>query len=169
MTKQEIYEKIVRLTAELTVINIASKIFEAAKTGEPEEVETVFETFKKENSKLHQEIIDFGEKYNEINDCLDKEIFAELRNCNGYWVFDPTKINAANFYLLTLIVGSDDSEFFRWTDGSADKYIEAIKEEGYEELSKFANSDIWTDWVGENKEYLDIYRFLVGIFRGDFQ
>lgn len=162
MTKQEIYEQIVRLTAELKSINLAQRIFDAVETGNPEEVRSVFESFKKENSIMYRGLVKFGKEFNQLElEDTDKRIFV-----NGI-IFDENIIEALSLYTLTFFANINDYYLFDWTTESADRFVFAIKKAGYERLSEFIREYSWIEWIGEGKEeYPDIYNLLIAIFEG---
>ena len=66
MTKKEIYENIVRLSGELTKIQIPEKIFNAAKAGDAQKVDTIFDAFPEYYPFLYQEIVRFGQEFNKL-------------------------------------------------------------------------------------------------------
>ena len=66
MTKKEIYENIVRLSAEISKTQIAEKIFDAAEAGDVTTVDAIFDAFPEFYPELHQEIVCFGEAFNQL-------------------------------------------------------------------------------------------------------
>lgn len=165
MTKQEIYEQIVRLTSELKSINLAQRIFDAVETCNPEEVQSVFESFKKENSIMYRGLVKFGKEFNQLElEDTDKRIFA-----NGI-LFDENIIDALSLYTLTFFANINDYYLFNWTTESADRFVLAIKKTGYERLSEFIREYSWIEWIGEGtEEYPDIYNLLIAIFEGKIE
>lgn len=172
MTKQEIYEQIVQLTAELHATNVAEQIFSAAKEGDPKKVEEVFETFKKEKPGLYQKIVEFGEKYNEIinNDWEDGEIFTiEEDKERGYFIFDANIIDSLSFFVFICFANIDNIYLFCLVDDSATNFVKAFEEAGYEEIAEFIANFSWIDWVGEDEDmYSTWYELIVAIFEGEF-
>lgn len=165
MTKQEIYEQIVRLTGELQFVNLADKIFDAVKTENPKNVENVFETFRNESFELHQRIVSFGKEYNELaaRSASDANIFGIA---NDEFVFDPLKVDASNLYVLTFFGKIDEIYLFSWGTESADRFILEIEKDGYDELAEFISSNSWLEWIGEDEEYA-LYELLIAIFKGE--
>lgn len=66
MTKNEIYESVVRLTAELAQTNVAQKIFNAAAEGNAVKAQTIIDVFPVFYPELYQKIVDFGKDFNEL-------------------------------------------------------------------------------------------------------
>ncbi len=66
MTKQEIYEQVVRLTRELAETGIVEKIFDATALYDPDRIDTIFEAFPDFYPELYDEIVEFGWKYNAL-------------------------------------------------------------------------------------------------------
>lgn len=164
MTKQEIYEQLVRLTAELKSINLAQRIFDAVETGNPEEVQSVFESFKNENAKMYRGLVRFGEEFNKL-ELFDTRMFGD-ENDNEI-LFDENIIDALTLYTLTFFAKINDYYLFNWTTESAERFVVAIKKAGYESLSEFIRDYSWIEWIGEGtEEYPDIYNLLIAIFEG---
>ena len=172
MTKQEIYEQIVRLTSELHSTKIVEKIFAAVKTGDLRKVEDVFETFKKENAELYQKMVSCAEQYNKksATATASVEIFGMSNDENeGMVIFDTSIINASAFCVFTFFGSIDEAWLFRWRTKSSEAYVSGLKKDGYEELAEFVCSDSWIDWVGEVEEYTTLYELLIEIFNGKFK
>ena len=160
MTRQETYEQIVRLTSELTAINLAQRIFDAAKTGEVEDVKTVFKAFKEQNPKLHQKIVNFGEGYN----ITKLQIFGEK---SWEFKFDPNKINPPNFWALLLIARISDYYLFAWRQEKIEPFVLSIKEELGEKVGRFVEGVQWMVLIEEeDNQYSKTSELLVGIFKG---
>ena len=84
MTKNEIYESVVRLTAELAQTNVAHKIFNAATEGDAVKAQTIIDVFPVFYPELYQEIVDFGKEFNKLvgeSEEDKKEFRAILQDC----------------------------------------------------------------------------------------
>lgn len=167
MTKQEIYENVVQLTAQLKVTNVAVEIFETAKTGDVKAVENVFERFKNEKSELYQRIVAFGEEFDEmIVTGREGEIFGEEEDIEeGIYVFDPEKIDALSFYALTFFGNLDEIFFFAEWEYDVHPFLQALEESGYEEVSNYVCCQSWVYDVGKDEECPTLYHFLVNLFQ----
>ena len=66
MTKNEIYESVVRLTAELAQTNVAQKIFNAATEGDAVKTQKIIDVFPVFYPELYQKIVDFGKEFNKL-------------------------------------------------------------------------------------------------------
>ena len=66
MTKKEIYERVVRLTTELSQTHIPEKIFNAAIEGDYKKVDAIIDAFPEYYPNLYQEIINFGDEFNKL-------------------------------------------------------------------------------------------------------
>ena len=110
MTRQEIYDSVVQLTADIKKTGVAEKIIEAAKTGDPEKVESVFEKFKEENADLNARIAKLYELRNYKEDSKI-EVFGDDE---GYFTFDPNIIDPLNFEILTFFIGIDDFDLIHY-------------------------------------------------------
>lgn len=98
MTKNEIYEGVVRLTAELAQTNVAQKIFDAATDGDAVKAQTIIDAFPMFYPELYQKIVDFGKEFNKLvgDSEEDKEDFKKLlENCE-FMMYDlaQTKVIA---------------------------------------------------------------------------
>ena len=168
VTKQEIYEQIVRLTSELHATNVAEKFFGAAKEGDSKRVEEVFETFKKENLDFYLKVLNFGVAVRTISYGKPIDVFSsEEDKENGSYVFDNDTINAVTFYALMLLGGMDEFYLFNWGTESSENFVKAIEDAGYEKLANFVDNWSVYDYVGSSEKYQTIYDCLVGIFEGD--
>ena len=65
MTKQQIYNIIVSLTAEIKTTDVGLKIYEAAKAN-GQKVKEVSETFMTEHPELYQKMCSFATEYNKL-------------------------------------------------------------------------------------------------------
>lgn len=84
MTKNEIYESVVRLTTELAQTNVAQKIFDAVAKRDAVKTQLIIDAFPMFYPKLYQRIVDFGKEFNKIigDSEEDKEDFKKLlENC----------------------------------------------------------------------------------------
>ena len=66
MTKNEIYEKVVRLTEELANTKVAKKIFSVALEGDAVKAQTIINAFPYYYPELNQKIVDFGQEFNKL-------------------------------------------------------------------------------------------------------
>lgn len=86
MTKQQIYEQVVQLTAELAKTKVAEKIFDFAMNGEAVKAQMVIDCFPVYYPELYQKIVCFGEEFNKLigNSKEDNEKFKKiLQDCEG--------------------------------------------------------------------------------------
>lgn len=171
MTKQEIYEQVVHLTSELHTVGVAEKIFSAAKTGDASNVESVFETFKKENTELYERIESFGHKFNKFiegnESRRDGEIFGEEECVTA---FDANVVDAPSLYTLTFFANIMEIYIIDWTTRSSDAFVEAIREAGYEKMAVFIETESWQHHIGKkDKEYDNLYELLIAIFNGELE
>lgn len=175
MTKQEIYEQVVFLTAELNSKSFAKNIFDAAKEGDSKKVEEVFENFKKENSDLYQSIVKLGEEYTQLwKECHIFEvahIFGSTENNEkGVHILDREKIDSLSLCALMFLAKIDDYYMFQWDCKSYKIFVDDIAAAGYKELMAFLMYHSWMDYIGEDsEEYSNIYELLVAIFKGKFR
>ena len=153
MTKQEIYDTIVSLTAEIKNTNIAFALFEAAKSEKGRrKVEEVAETFKKQYAELYQRMCSFADGFNvAIEQSLTKcngEIFGIDEDfVDNIHVFDSNAINPSSFFVLTFLTEIRSAYLFAGsiimiksdmylTDDAI--YVDALeKESGSLELAEF--------------------------------
>lgn len=66
MTKQEIYEQVVRLTGKLAETGIVDKIFDATAFGDADRIDTILTAFPEYYPNLYEEIVEFGWRYNNL-------------------------------------------------------------------------------------------------------
>lgn len=171
MTKQEFYEQVVQLTAELSSTGIAKKIYDTAKTSDAKDIEAVFESFKKENSELYQRLEDFGIRLNASMMPLYRIDYYSFGEKKDYLVFDPKEIEAISFYALLIFAKIEcGTEIFKEGSTSYCKYIEAIRESGYPELAEFIDKEYyWFLQLLCNEYYPTIYKLLADVFKGKFR
>lgn len=167
MTKQEIYEWIVRLTAELHATNFAREIFNAVENEDSEKFDSTFKSIKQNDSGLYLKIFGFGKICNDL-EREERGIFGDAENKKrGIFLFDAHKIDALSFFALTILADIDDGDFFvNWDTQSSEVYLEAIKETGYLKLHKFIEDHAW---AVEITEYSSLYNFFSDIFKGKFE
>lgn len=160
MTRQEIYDSVVQLTADIKKTGVAEKIIEAAKTGDPEKVESVFEKFKEENADLNARIAKLYELRNYKEDSKI-EVFGDDE---GYFTFDPNIIDPLNFEILTFFIGIDDFDLIQSDslENILDIIDDSISLDGYEELGEYLINSNWTD--DAEFEGVTLYEILADIF-----
>jgi len=88
---------------------------------------------------------------------------------NGAYVYDNNIINAVTFYVLILLAKIDEFYLFKLETESAANFVNAINETEYGKLATFVAIGSIFDFIGEGKDYQNIYEGLVGIFKGDFK
>jgi len=111
VTKQEIYEDVLRLTSELTASGVVDKIFAAASRDNGRDVDSVYESYTEDNLELHERIVSFGEEIN--RNVTDAEIFAaEEDQENGVTVFLENTGFARSFYVLCVFALVHEEHFF---------------------------------------------------------
>lgn len=188
MTRQQTYDTIVSLTAEIKTTDIGLKLFEAAKSGDGKKVKEVSDTFITEYPELYQKMCSFATEFNKpIEESetfafgFPEAIFGLKRDeKNGIYTFDPNVINASSYFALTfltdvldlyLFIGEAtevDGEFV--TDDSA--YLNALKEEsGSSDLAKFLEMASFSEdelgcLIEVGFEYSNIYDLLADVFAG---
>ena len=167
MTKQEIYEWVVRLTAELHATNFAKEIFDAVKNEDSKKFDSTFKSIKQDDSDLYLKIVGFGKICNDLIP-EKREIFGDLEDEeNRIFLFEADKIDALSFFALAILGDIEDGDFFEdWDSQSFKVYLEAIEETGYLKLHKFIETHYWK---GEINEYSSLYKFFVDIFKGKFE
>ena len=191
MTKQQIYETIVSLTAEIKTTEVGLKLFKAAKL-DGQEVKEVSETFINEYPELYGKMCSFATEHNKLiaeNETgIDTVIFGlEKDEKNGIFVFNPDVINAASYFALVFLTGIDDSYFFTGEymevdygeenatvfDDSA--YFDALEEEsGSSYFVRFLGNGFFNEeeleWLKESGfEYSNTYDLLADVFAGKLQ
>lgn len=167
MTKQEIYEWVVRLTAELHATNFAREIFNAVENEDSEKFDSTFKSIKQNDSGLYLKIFGFGKICNDL-ESEERGIFGDAENKKrGIFLFDADKIDALSFFALTILADIDDMDFFEnWGSQSSKVYLEAIEETGYLKLHKFIENYSWKQKINE---YSSLYKFFIDIFKGKFE
>lgn len=185
MTKQQIYNTIVSLTAEIKTTDVGLKLFEAAKS-DGQKVKEVAETFMSEYPELYQKMCSFATEFNRLMEesetGTDAEIFGpEKDEENEIFVLDPNVINAPSYFALTFLTDIDDSYLFTGeyievgddeyvTDDSA--YLDALEEEsGSSDLANFLGTAFFSEEELEcledhGLEYSNIYDLLADVFAG---
>lgn len=185
MTKQQIYNTIVSLTAEIKTTDVGLKLFEAAKS-EGQKVKEVSETFKRENPELYQKMCSFTTEFNKLVEESETgheaEIFGpEKDEENEICVFDTSAINASSFFALTFLTDIDDSYLFTGKIIKLDEYMflladsaymDALEEEsGSSDLIYFLGIASFSEeeleyLAGCGFEYSNIYDLLADVFAG---
>lgn len=181
MTKQQIYDTIVSLTAEIKTTDVGFKLFEAAKLN-GQKVKEVSETFMTEYPELYQKMCSFATEFNKLIDESDTCIFGlEKDEENEIFVFDPNVINVPSFFVLTFLTDIDDlylftEEYIEVEDEeyvtSFDPYYETLEEEsGSYDLVDFLGSAYFyeeeLEWLKDyGYEYSNIYDLLTDVFAG---
>lgn len=185
MTKQQIYDTIVSLTAEIKTTDVGLKLFEAAKSG-GRKVKEVSDTFITEYPELYRKMCSFTTEFNKLMEesetGTDAEIFGpEKDEENEIFTLDPNVINAPSYFALTFLTNIDDSYLFTGeyievgddeyvTDDSA--YLDALeKESGSSDLANFLGTAFFSEeeleCLRENRlEYSNIYDLLADVFAG---
>lgn len=180
MTKKEIYEQVVALTAGLARTKVAEKIFSFANEGDPVKTQEVIDNFPKEYPELNQKIVSFGEKFNKlIDDAKTRDegaVFGiKTDQKNEIFVFDTNVIDALSFYAFAIFAKIDETYLFMTTDGSCndvcpwDNPADAVEAAGHYSLAVFVSNFSFIDWVGEDEDCATtVGELLVDIFAGEF-
>ena len=188
VTKQEIYNTIVSLTAEIKATDVGTKLFEAAKV-DGQKVKEVAETFMSEYPELYQKMCSFASKFNEFieanEDGIEGEIFgSENDESKEIRVFDTNVINASSFFTLTFLTDINVSYLFDGTyiELEADKYVtddsaylDALEEESdSSDLPDFLGIAAFSEEELEcleeyGYEYSNIYDLLADVFAGKLE
>lgn len=185
MTKQQIYDTIVSLTAEIKTTDVGLKLFEAAKLN-GQKVKEVSEAFMTEYPELYQKMCSFATEFNKLIEesetGTDAEIFGYEKDEKAeIFVFDTSVINASSFFAFTFLTDIDAAYLFTGTyieleedkyvtDDSA--YLDAIEEEsGSSDLADFLGSAFFSEeeleWLKDcGYEYSNIYDLLADVFAG---
>lgn len=167
MTKQEIYEWVVRLTAELHATNFAREIFNAVDNEDSEKFDSTFKSIKQNDSGLYLKIVGFGKICNDLKR-EERGIFGDSEDKKRrIFLFDVDKIDALSFFILTILTNIDDVDFFQdWNSQASKAYLEAIEKTGYSKLYKFIEDHSWSV---EINEYSSLYELFIDIFKGIFE
>lgn len=188
MTKQQIYNAIVSLTAEIKTTDVGLKLFEAARL-DGQRVKEVSYRFTTEYPELYQKMCDFATEFNKLVEESktgnDAEIFGLKRDEeNEIFVFDPNVINSSSYFAFTFLTGIDDSylftnEYFEGDNGEYvtdfSAYLEDIeKESGSPNLANFLGNASFTEEELEcledcGFEYSNIYDLLTDVFAGNLK
>lgn len=174
MTRNEIYEQVVKLTAELAQTKVAEKIFSYADAGDAEKTQAAINLFPDEYPELYEKIVSFGKKFNELvyeeTSEYDVCIFGtKADEDDNRYVFDTKVIEPLSLYVLTIFGKFDDWALFIDWD-SEENFFDALREVGYRAFSEFVACYSWTDWVGgEEEEYATVGDLLVAVFADEFE
>lgn len=171
MTRKEVYEQVVRLTAELAQTKVAEKIFSNAEAGDAAGTQAVIDIFPNEYPELYKEIVNFGRKFNELVDETNDETWVwepEEDEANNIHVFDTNVIDSLSLYALTIFGEFDDLYLFLDWD-SEENFFKALEEAGYSAFAEFVGCYSWTEWVGEEEEYATVGDLLVDVFAEEFE
>jgi len=185
VTKQQIYNIIVSLTAEIKTTGVGLKIYEAAKVS-GQKVKEVSETFMTEHPELYQKMCSFANEYNKLIEeskiANDAAIFGpEKDEENGIFLFDLNEINATSYFVLMFLTEIDDTylyteEFYEYEAVRErtviSEYLDIIEEEsGSSDLALFLGTGFFNKeeleyWNDFGFEYSDFYELLADVFAG---
>lgn len=153
MTKKQIYETIVSLTAEITTTKVGPMLFEAAKEN-GQKVQEVCENFVDQYSDLYDKMFTFSDEFvkliEESKTGCDAEIFGlEKNEENDVWVFDSNIIKASSLFVLTFLTDIDYAYLFRgeYIEIGEDEYITAFSPY-FDALEKESGSSDFVDFLG---------------------
>jgi len=166
VTKQQIYDTIVSLTAEIKATDVATKLFEAAKSEDGgQKVKEVRENFITQNSILYEKMMNFASEVNQLIEESetgnDAEVFdIEQDEENGIFMFDLNVIDASSYFAFTFLSGIDDSYFFTveyYIAAGTTAYFDALEEKsGSSELVNFLAI---ASFIEEEFEFLEFDGF----------
>lgn len=113
VTKQEIYEQVVRLTTELAQTKIAEKIFSAAAERDAVRVDMIIDAFPQYYPELYQRIISFGEEFNKLvgDSAEDNARFDEIMQQCCHLMYNLAQTNVIGQIAEVADTG-DASELF---------------------------------------------------------
>lgn len=117
MTKDEIYERVVRLTEEISETHVARRIFYHAKYGNVEMVNAIIDSFSEYYPNLFDAIAQFGWEYNKMvgNSAEDIQEFDDIwEDCAS------VMYNLAGTKIIADIIDAEQA-------GDTEKVMEAIK------------------------------------------
>lgn len=178
MTKTEVYEQIVRLTAEIKHSGYAKKLFEAAKENKIIEFNKLYEEFMEEYQEVYQQIIWFGDEFNRTIEASEKkyiyEIFGSRRNKKKkMYVFDTKQIDVLSFLLFIIYSKIDDAYLFENNtrfNVSLQFILDELYDLGYNRLAEFISGYCFAEFIGDGVDkYSSVYGLLTAIGRGVFE
>lgn len=177
MTKTEIYEQIVRLTADIKYSGYAEKLFKAAKQEKITEFNRLYGEFMEEYQDIYQQIIWFGDEFNRSIEASEKkyiyEIFGSRRDKkNNIFVFDSDIIDVLSFLVFIIYSKINEAYLFENNTGfnvSFQFILDKLYDLEYDRLAEFISGYCFDDLVGNGEDqYRTIYDLLTAIFRGVF-
>lgn len=178
MTKAEVYEQIVRLTADIKYSGYAKKLFEAAKEEKIIEFNQIYEEFMEEYQDVYQQIVWFGDEFNRTIEASEKkyiyEIFGSRRNKKKkIYVFDTDYIDVLSFLMFIIYSKIDDAYLFENNTGfnvSFQFILDELYELGYNRLAEFISGYCFSEFLGNGVDkYRSVYGLLTAIGRGVFE
>ena len=178
MTKTEVYELIVRLTADIKWSGYAKKLFEAAKQEKITEFNQLYKGFMEEYQDVYQQIIWFGDEFNRTIEASENkniyEIFGSKRNRKrNIFVFDSDRIDVLSFLMFIIYSKIDDAYLFERNtrfNVSTQLIVDELYNLGYAHIAEFIVGFCFTDLVGDDEDqYCSIYELLTTIGRGVFE
>ncbi len=170
MTKKEIYEQVVELTAKLAQTKVAERIFGAATEGNVAKTQQIIDSFPENYPELSQKIVSFGQKFNKFVTAYEAdelEIFGkEADEANGVFVFDTSIIDVLSFYVLNILGHMNEVYFFYGENGYfADRYFSAIFEATNEAFRNFVQDCSMLDCISTKT----VGEVLVEVLADDFE
>ena len=177
--QEKVYRNCEMLMYDLAQTKIISQMAETSELGDFTKLKEVVDNFKKNDSALVKKLISFQkdfEKYEECNKTgLEGIIFGiKADDKKGMFVFDPNKIDALSFYLLTILANISDSYLFGGDLSGGEVYDYADTAKPFiAELKKAAGGNLadfvlWYDFKEGVEEYTNAGELLVAILNGNF-
>ena len=177
MTKTEVYELIVRLTADIKWSGYAKKLFEAAKQEKITEFNQLYKGFMEEYQEIYQQIIWFGEEFNKyLKNAQSKdsyEIFGSKEDKeNEVFLFDTDRLDVFSFLVIVIYSGIYEKHLFKsdnMLNVSLLNIAGKLEQKGYTKLSFFVFRYSFSEFLGDEEDkYRNIYLLLTAIERGVF-
>lgn len=173
MTRQEIYQKIVRIADELEDVNFSKRLFDAVQNRDKETFNRLIELLKRYKSRAYNDIIELGNRINILMNTHNKSnfvIFSDKEKTNkGINFFDVNKYDSLTLFTISLLGKFEIGDLFEnWgSSNSSFAFAEDIARYGFEHLSSFVID--YCNYYEFYKNYSNLYDFILDILNGRYE
>ena len=180
---RKVLEKCEGTMYSLAQTKIIMQIAEAEETGDAEKIAGVIKEFKEKYPYFVENLLNFQKEYTEFREEYSRignegTIFGkENDEENGVYVFNADIIDALSFYILIILTGISELNFFYDEEIEDDEevynilmdndFLNAIQNKTNEAFAIFVASYNIADWIGKDEE--TVGELLVEAFFDEFE
>ena len=170
MTRQEIYQKIVRIADELGDIHFADRMLNSVKTNDRETFDRLIDRLKRYKSEAYNEIVELGNTVNTLINTHNEYmciIFSDKgKTDKGIYEFDVNRYDSLTLFIISALGKFEVGDLFESWGSSNSSFAFA---EDIALYSKYLSDFVLKrNYAKMYKNYTDLYDFISDILKGRY-